>query len=158
MIGKKNKKLEKYTAYYLQYYSYKAHTKWTESSKAETKIREFKVSIGNSSRLKEVIRISQISSKSSSNVLILGESGTGKEMFAQALHYEGLRRKEPFVIINSCAIPRELAESEFFGYEPGAFTGADKRGRPGKFELAIGGTIFIDEIGELYGIIKKSLT
>jgi len=98
--------------------------------------------------LKEAIRISKIASKSNSNVLIMGETGTGKEMFAQAIHYEGLRRKEPFMVINCGAIPRELAESEFFGYEPGTFTGADKRGRPGKFELANRGTIFLDEIGE----------
>jgi len=69
-------------------------------------------------------------------------------MFAQAIHYEGLRKKEPFMVINCGAIPRELAESEFFGYEPGTFTGADKKGRPGKFELANRGTIFLDEIGE----------
>ncbi len=104
--------------------------------------------IGSGPKLKEAIRISKIASKSNSNVLILGETGTGKEMFAQAIHYEGLRRKEPFMVINCGAIPRELAESEFFGYEPGTFTGADKRGRPGKFELANGGTIFLDEIGE----------
>lgn len=104
--------------------------------------------IGTSPKLKEAIRISKIASKSNSNVLILGETGTGKEMFAQAIHYEGLRRKEPFMVINCGAIPRELAESEFFGYEPGTFTGADKRGRPGKFELANRGTIFLDEIGE----------
>jgi transcriptional regulator with PAS, ATPase and Fis domain len=104
--------------------------------------------IGDSPKLKEAIRISKIASKSNSNVLILGETGTGKEMFAQAIHYEGLRRKGPFMVINCGAIPRELAESEFFGYEPGTFTGADKRGRPGKFELANGGTIFLDEIGE----------
>ena len=104
--------------------------------------------IGTSPKLKEAIRISKIASKSNSNVLILGETGTGKEMFAQAIHYEGLRRKGPFMVINCGAIPRELAESEFFGYEPGTFTGADKRGRPGKFELANKGTIFLDEIGE----------
>ena len=104
--------------------------------------------IGTSPKLKEAIRISKIASKSNSNVLILGETGTGKEMFAQAIHYEGLRRKEPFMVINCGAIPRELAESEFFGYEPGTFTGADKRGRPGKFELSNRGTIFLDEIGE----------
>jgi len=104
--------------------------------------------IGSSPKLKEAIRISKIASKSNSNVLILGETGTGKEMFAQAIHYEGLRKKGPFMVINCGAIPRELAESEFFGYEPGTFTGADKRGRPGKFELANRGTIFLDEIGE----------
>jgi transcriptional regulator with PAS, ATPase and Fis domain len=105
--------------------------------------------IGDNPKLKESIRIAKIAAKSNSNVLILGETGTGKEMFAQAIHYEGLRRKGPFMVINCGAIPRELAESEFFGYEPGTFTGADKKGRPGKFELASGGTIFLDEIGEL---------
>ena len=105
--------------------------------------------IGNSPKLKESIRIAKIAAKSNSNILILGETGTGKEMFAQAIHYEGFKRKGPFMVINCGAIPRELAESEFFGYEPGTFTGADKRGRPGKFELANGGTIFLDEIGEL---------
>jgi transcriptional regulator with PAS, ATPase and Fis domain len=105
--------------------------------------------IGNSPKLKEPIRIAKIAAKSNSNILILGETGTGKEMFAQAIHYEGFKRKGPFMVINCGAIPRELAESEFFGYEPGTFTGADKRGRPGKFELANRGTIFLDEIGEL---------
>jgi transcriptional regulator with PAS, ATPase and Fis domain len=70
-------------------------------------------------------------------------------MFAQAIHFESERRSGPFVALNCGAIPRDLAESELFGYEPGAFTDADKRGRPGKFELADGGTLFLDEINEL---------
>ncbi len=105
--------------------------------------------IGNDKQLRESIRISMLAARSTSNVLILGETGTGKEMIAQAIHYEGKRKDGPFVIINCGAIPRDLAESEFFGYEPGSFTGADKKGRSGKFELANGGTIFLDEIGEL---------
>ena len=84
-----------------------------------------------------------------SNVLITGECGTGKELFAQALHNESPRRKEPFLAINCTAMPRELIESELFGYEEGAFTGARKGGKPGKFELASGGTIFLDEIGDM---------
>jgi sigma-54 dependent transcriptional regulator, acetoin dehydrogenase operon transcriptional activator AcoR len=105
--------------------------------------------IGNNVQLKESIRISKLAAQTSSNVLITGETGTGKEMVAQAIHYEGKRQNGPFVTINCGAIPRDLAESEFFGYEPGSFTGADKKGRIGKFELASGGTIFLDEIGEL---------
>lgn len=82
-------------------------------------------------------------------VLITGESGTGKELFAQAIHHASARRLHPFVRINCAAIPRDLMESELFGYEPGAFTGAFSRGKPGKFELAHHGTVFLDEIGDL---------
>ncbi|MFU0825076.1 MAG: Limonene hydroxylase [Clostridium sp.] len=86
---------------------------------------------------------------SSSTVLILGESGTGKEMFARAIHNEGNRKNEPFIAINCAAIPDALLESELFGYEKGAFTGANAGGRVGKFELANKGTIFLDEIGDM---------
>jgi len=82
-------------------------------------------------------------------VLITGESGTGKELFAQAIHHASGRRLYPFVRINCAAIPRDLLESELFGYERGAFTGAKTEGKPGKFELAHQGTIFLDEIGDL---------
>ena len=82
-------------------------------------------------------------------VLITGESGTGKELVAQAIHSAGPRRLFPFVRINCAAIPKDLLESELFGYEPGAFTGAQTKGKPGKFELAHHGTIFLDEIGDL---------
>ena len=88
-------------------------------------------------------------SNSPSTVLITGESGTGKEVFAQAIHNESYRRNAPFVAINCGAIPKDLIESELFGYEDGAFTGAIKGGRQGKFELADGGTLFLDEIGEM---------
>lgn len=82
-------------------------------------------------------------------VLISGESGTGKEVFAQAIHHASPRRMHPFVRINCAAIPRDLLESELFGYVGGAFTGARPKGKPGKFELADRGTVFLDEIGEL---------
>lgn len=82
-------------------------------------------------------------------ILISGESGTGKELFAQAIHHACPRKIYPFVRINCSAIPRDLLESELFGYEKGAFTGARSGGKPGKFELAHHGTIFLDEIGEL---------
>ena len=81
-------------------------------------------------------------------VLINGESGTGKELIARAVHYNGTRKNEPFVVVNSASIPRELLESELFGHERGAFTGAHQK-KLGKFELANGGTIFLDEIGDM---------
>jgi PAS domain S-box-containing protein len=84
-----------------------------------------------------------------SSVLITGESGTGKELFAQAIHNAGPRKLHPFVKINCAAIPRDLLESELFGYDKGAFTGAGTKGKPGRFELAGKGTIFLDEIGDL---------
>lgn len=82
-------------------------------------------------------------------VLITGESGTGKDIFAQAIHQAGPRRIHPFVRINCSAIPKDLMEAELFGYVKGAFTGAQSGGKPGKFELADQGTVFLDEIGEL---------
>jgi len=81
-------------------------------------------------------------------VLVQGESGTGKELFARAIHYNGNRKNDPFIVVNCASIPRELLESELFGHEKGAFTGAHQR-KIGKFELAKTGTIFLDEIGEM---------
>ena len=88
-------------------------------------------------------------SQSSSIVLLQGETGTGKELFAQSIHNGGQRAEQSFVPINCGAIPGELLESELFGYVDGAFTGASRKGRPGKFELADGGTILLDEIGDM---------
>jgi transcriptional regulator with PAS, ATPase and Fis domain len=105
--------------------------------------------IGSSSKLQDCINTAKAAAGSLSNVLITGESGTGKELIAHSIHNFSDRRKQPFVSINCGAIPRELLESELFGYEPGSFTGASTKGRIGKFELADGGTIFLDEIGEM---------
>ncbi len=105
--------------------------------------------VGGSPQLMEAVRLAKISGQSNTNTLILGESGTGKEMFAQAIHNHSARHKGPFVAVNCGALPRELIQSELFGYAEGAFTGARRQGNPGKFELADGGTIFLDEIGEM---------
>lgn len=88
-------------------------------------------------------------SRVDSNVLIVGETGTGKELFAHSIHRESRRSAEPFVALNCAALPENLLESELFGYEPGAFSGASKNGKTGLFELAHKGTIFLDEIGEI---------
>jgi PAS domain S-box-containing protein len=105
--------------------------------------------IGESKILKNAKDRAQKVVYSSSSVLIRGESGTGKELFARAIHEESKRSKENFVSINCAAIPAELLESELFGYESGSFTGAKKDGKPGKFEIADKGTIFLDEIGDM---------
>ena len=88
-------------------------------------------------------------SRTDSTVLLRGETGTGKELFAHAIHSAGQRRSGPFIKLNCAAVPAELIESELFGYEEGAFTGAKKGGKAGKFEMAAGGTLFLDEIGDM---------
>ncbi|WP_042353029.1 sigma-54-dependent Fis family transcriptional regulator [Bacillus massiliigorillae] len=95
--------------------------------------------------------------KGRSTVLIRGESGTGKELFAHAIHSSSARRDDRFVIVNCAAIPEDLLESEFFGYEEGAFTGARQRGKIGKFDLANGGTLFLDEIGDMSLTLQAKL-
>ncbi|GAB1476756.1 sigma 54-interacting transcriptional regulator [Bacillota bacterium] len=105
--------------------------------------------IGNSESIRRAINQSQLTARGNSTVLITGESGTGKEMFAKSIHYASARAKGPFVTVNCGAIPENLLESELFGYEKGAFTGANDKGKEGKFELANGGTIFLDEIGDM---------
>ncbi len=104
---------------------------------------------GDSRIIQEIKNQAQKAAATNAPVLLIGESGTGKELFAHAIHYASARRIHPFIRINCSAIPRELMEAELFGYEPGAFTGAGNKGKPGKFELAQGGSIFLDEIGEL---------
>jgi DNA-binding NtrC family response regulator len=104
--------------------------------------------IGRSSRMQEITANIQKVAPTNATALIHGESGTGKELFARAIHYLSNRKDAPFIAINSAAIPRELLESELFGYEKGAFTGADAR-KLGKLELADKGTVFLDEIGDM---------
>ncbi len=104
---------------------------------------------------KKLLRVAE----GDSSILITGESGTGKELFAQAIHMASFRRNGPFVRVNCAGIPENLLESELFGYEPGSFTGAQRKGKPGKFELAHNGTIFLDEAGEMsMGMQAKLLT
>lgn len=105
--------------------------------------------IGESPALLEAKELAEKAAQSKSTVLLRGESGTGKEVFAHAIHAASARSGKPFVRVNCGAIPAELLEAELFGYDEGAFTGAKKGGKPGKFELADGGTIFLDEIGDL---------
>jgi len=104
--------------------------------------------IGNSHKVQEVFYLITQVAKSNANVLLLGESGTGKELVANAIHYNSLRTKMPLVKVNCAALPANLVEAELFGYEKGAFTGAN-RSKEGKFERANRGTIFLDEIGSL---------
>lgn len=121
----------------------------TELNRMARKRYSFDRMIGHSKKFLEVKAIAQKAAKNDFAVLILGETGTGKEVFANAIHYASVRRNKPFIRMNCAAIPSELMESELFGYEEGAFTGAKRSGKKGKFELANGGTIFLDEIGEM---------
>src|SRR5215467_266349 len=105
--------------------------------------------IGESPALKEALRLARLADNSNSTVLLHGETGTGKEIFAQSIHNSSARADGPFVAINCAAIPRELINTELFGYAGGSFPGADRQGRPGKFEQAHGGTSFLDEIGDM---------
>jgi transcriptional regulator with PAS, ATPase and Fis domain len=104
---------------------------------------------GESPPMQEAKQIATHAATSDLPVLIIGETGTGKEVFAHAIHQLSARRERPLVRVNCAAIPHELFESELFGYEAGAFTGASHKGKPGKFELADKSTIFLDEVGEL---------
>ncbi len=105
--------------------------------------------IGSSPSVLEVKRQARRVAPTSSTVLLLGETGTGKEVLAQAIHAASLRAARPFVGINIAAVPETLLEAEFFGVAPGAYTGADRKGRDGKFKFADGGTLFLDEIGDM---------
>jgi len=112
-------------------------------------IYTFDKMVGISRTFSDVVNFAKKIADSNSTILITGESGTGKEIFAQSVHNYSNRKDEAFVVLNCGAIPRTLIESELFGYNDGAFTGARKGGQAGKFEIADGGTLFLDEIGEM---------
>lgn len=114
----------------------------------ETKYDFEKSIIGSSSAIKKIFTLVEKAIRTNINVSLTGETGTGKEVIAKAIHYNSERKKMPFVAINMAAIPKDLAESELFGHEKGAFTGAEQM-KKGKFEEASGGTLFLDEIGEM---------
>ena len=112
--------------------------------------------IGHSPKMVESVEVMKKVSSSTVTVLVLGESGTGKELAARAIHYNSPRRSKPFTAVNCAAIPDNLIESELFGYEPGAFTGATSRSI-GLFEASDGGTIFLDEIGDLPALTQSKI-
>jgi PAS domain S-box-containing protein len=105
--------------------------------------------VGKTEGIVELKKLALKAAATNAPVLLIGESGTGKELFAHAIHHSSERRRYPFIRLNCAAIPKDLLEAELFGYEPGAFTGAGSKGKPGKFELAHQGTIFLDEISDL---------
>jgi Nif-specific regulatory protein len=122
----------------------------------ELQQRHFTNLIGASGPMRQLYEEIERVAATSTTVLIRGESGTGKELIAQAIHYNSLRAEKPFIKVNCAALPESLAESELFGHERGAFTGALSR-KKGRFELASGGTVFLDEIGELSLAIQVKL-
>jgi sigma-54 dependent transcriptional regulator, acetoin dehydrogenase operon transcriptional activator AcoR len=109
----------------------------------------FRQILGESAALRAATALAQTAALNDLPVVVTGESGTGKELFAQAIHSASARRGEPFVAVNCGSIPASLLEAELFGYEPGTFTGGSREGKPGKFEEAAGGTVFLDEVSEL---------
>ncbi len=123
--------------------------KLTDKINSGHAIYRFDKIVGQDKNFLNVINYAKKIADSRSNILIMGESGTGKELFAQSIHNNSIRANAPFIAINCGAIPRNLIEAELFGYEEGSFTGAKAKGNPGKFEIADGGTIFLDEIGEM---------
>ncbi|WP_026564599.1 sigma-54 interaction domain-containing protein [Bacillus sp. UNC41MFS5] len=121
----------------------------TKAEKELTSKYHFNHLIGNSAAFIATKKLAERISESNSSVLLIGESGTGKELFAHAIHNSSMRASLPFIAINCASIPEHLLESELFGYEDGAFTGAKKGGKKGQFEIANNGTLFLDEIGDM---------
>ena len=138
----------------INYYEMKSFMNSVESTRSREKPNQqnrysFEEIIGTSPAIMKIKDLAARIATSNSTVLLTGESGTGKELFAQAIHGLSTRKNNPFVAVNCAAIPEELFESEVFGYEAGAFSGAKKDGKPGKIERAQNGTLFLDEISEL---------
>lgn len=111
--------------------------------------KDFENIVYKSKIMYDLLMLARKVAESDASVLIQGESGTGKDLLARAIHNASPRKEMPFIVVDCSSIPENLIESELFGYESGAFTGAQKKGKPGKFEIADGGTVFLDEIGEL---------
>ena len=133
-------------------------------AEAERKLAEarrtkysFSSFIGAGQSSSEIKNLARRAARTAASVLILGETGTGKELLAQAIHAASPRASAPFVAVNIAAVPETLLEAEFFGVAPGAYTGAEKRGRDGKFKLADGGTLFLDEIGDMSLALQAKL-
>lgn len=117
---------------------------------------DFSAILGNSFQIQQVIELAQKVCRTDTTVFISGESGTGKELLAKTIHFNSHRSEGPFIAVNCAALPETLLESELFGYERGAFTGAERR-KPGRFELASGGTLFLDEVAEMSPAIQVKL-
>lgn len=140
-LDRENKRLRQVTEYYRE---------------IESQRYNFNEIIGSSESLRNILKVVEKVAKTDSSVLITGESGTGKELIARAIHYNSHRKDKPFIIVNCGALAEGVLESELFGHEKGAFTGAIKR-KVGRFELADGGTIFLDEIGDFSPVIQLKL-
>jgi transcriptional regulator of acetoin/glycerol metabolism len=119
--------------------------------------RPFAILVGDDPAFRKALKMAARAAACTESILITGETGTGKELVARAIHESSKRSAGPMVCVNCAALPRDLAESELFGYEGGAFTGARREGKPGRFELADGGTLFLDELGELPAEVQAKL-
>jgi transcriptional regulator with PAS, ATPase and Fis domain len=131
-----------------------AHRELAEARRSKYTFSSF---LGNSAQAMETKRLARRAAAMPAPVLLRGETGTGKELLAHAIHAGGPRAEQPFVTVNVAAIPETLLEAEFFGVAPGAFTGAERKPRPGKLEFADGGTLFLDEIGDMPPAVQAKL-
>ncbi|MDR7075719.1 transcriptional regulator with PAS, ATPase and Fis domain [Neobacillus niacini] len=124
---------------------------------AEASRFTFNEILSHNSQMEKLFRSGMKAAKGKTTIMIRGESGTGKELFAHAIHSASNRKNGPFITVNCAAIPEHLLESEFFGYDEGAFTGAKQKGKAGKFEMAHGGTLFLDEVGDMSHQLQAKL-